>query len=66
MRLMAPFISLAAWWNLRLIRRAGADFRKALFYATRAERGLVASGRMPKHLTASGVPAMPKLPPIRR
>jgi hypothetical protein len=65
MHLIAPFISLAAWWNLRLVRRAAADFRRATFYATRAERALVASGRIPKHLTASGVPVMPKLPPYR-
>lgn len=65
MHLIAPFISLAAWWNLRLVRRAAADFRRATFYATRAERALVASGRVPKHLTLSGVPVMARLP-LRR
>lgn len=66
MRLIAPFVSLAAWWSLRQVRHAAADFRRATFYATRAQRALIASGRMPTHLTASGVPAMPKLPSIRR
>ncbi len=66
MRVILPFITLAAWWSMRYVRRSSADFRRATFYATRAERALVASGRLPKHLTASCVPAMPKLPPNRR
>lgn len=65
MRLIAPLISLAAWWSMRHVRRAGADFRRATFYATRAERALVASGHFPQNLTVSGVPVLPKLPPNR-
>ena len=65
MRLILPFISLAAWWSMRHVRRASADFRRATFYATRAERALVAAGRLPWHVTDSGVPVMAKLP-LRR
>lgn len=66
MHLIAPFISLAAWWNLRRVRHATADFRRATYYALRGERALIASGLMPAPITQSGVPAMPKLPYIRR
>jgi len=65
MRLILPFITLAAWWSTRHARRAAADFRRATYYVIRAESSLVAAGRLPSHLTDSGVPVMAKLPLCR-
>lgn len=56
----------AVWWSRRRIRRAGADFRRAEFYATRGLRTMMALGRIPLVFTASGVPAVSQSPPDAR
>ena len=62
MRLISPFILAVAWWHARRVRRAAHDMRRANYYATRSLRTLIAVGRGPIPLTASGVPAMPPMP----
>jgi hypothetical protein len=59
---MRLILAPLAWWSMRRVRRAAADFRRATFYATRAERTLIAVGLVPLRITESGVPAMPKPP----
>jgi hypothetical protein len=66
MSLIRPFIIAVAWWQMRRVRRATADMRRANYYATRALRTLIAVGKGPIPLTASGVPAMPPMPVLCR
>lgn len=62
MRLISPFLVAVAWWQMRRVRRATHDLRRANYYATRSLRTLIAVGRGPIPRTASGVPAMPPMP----
>lgn len=62
MRLISVIIITVAWWRMRRVRRATSDMRRANYYATRSLRTLIAVGRGPIPLTASGVPAMPPMP----
>ncbi|MCJ2049323.1 hypothetical protein [Methylobacterium sp. J-070] len=66
MRLISPFIVAVAWWHTRRVRRATYDMRRANYYATRSLRTLIAVGRGPIPLTASGVPAIPPMPVLCR
>ena len=69
MRLISPFITAVAWGQMRRVRRAGDDMRRAReglrqadYLATRALRALIAVGRGPIPRTLSGVPAIPPMP----
>jgi hypothetical protein len=69
MRLIRLIILAVAWWQMRRVRRAGNDMRRAReglrradYLAIRAMRTLVAVGSGPIPFTASGVPAMPPMP----
>lgn len=69
MCLISPFIIAVAWWQMRRVRRAGDDIRRARqglrqadYLATRALRTLIAIGRGPIPRTLSGVPAIPLMP----
>jgi len=69
MRLISPFIVAVAYWQMRRVRRAGDDMRRARKglrqaddLATRALRTLVAVGQGPIPRTLSGVPASPPMP----
>ena len=66
MRLMSPFIVAVAWWHTRRVRRATHAMRRVNFYATRSLRTLIAVGRGPIPLTASGAPAIPPMPVLCR
>ena len=69
MRLISPFIVAVAWWQMRRVRRASDDMRRAReglrqadYLATRALRTLIAVGQGPIPRTLSGVPAIPPMP----
>ncbi len=66
MHLISPFIVTVAWWQTRRVRQATRDLRRANYYATRSLRTLIAVGRGPIPLTASGVPALPPMPALCR
>ena len=65
MRLIRGIIITAAWWQMRRVRRATHDMRRANYYGTRALRTLIAVGRGQIPRTASGVPAMPPMPSLK-
>lgn len=69
MRVISPFIIAVAWRQMRWVRRAGDDMRRAReglhqadYLATRALRTVIAIGRGPIPRTLSGVPAIPPMP----
>jgi hypothetical protein len=73
MRLIGAIISAVSWWQMRRVRRAGDDMRRAReglrqadYLATRALRTLIAVGRGPIPRTLSGVPAIPPMPVLCR
>ena len=73
MRLISPIIVAVAWWQMRRVRRAGDDMRRAReglrqadYLATRALRTLIAVGQGPIPRTLSGVPAIPPMPVLCR
>ena len=73
MRLISLIIAPAAWWQMRRVRRAGDDMRRAReglrqadYLATRALRTLLAVGQGPIPRTLSGVPAIPPMPVLCR
>ncbi|MCJ2142153.1 hypothetical protein [Methylobacterium sp. E-066] len=66
MRLISPFILAVAWWQMRRVRRATYDMRRANYYATRSLRTLMAIGSGPMPRTVSGVPAIPPMPVLCR